>query len=81
MIAPFLGPFTIIRLVGNHAVEVRLTLAFSSKTSVFPISLVTPYHQKDDKKLPNRKNIITHEKLVEDDDLPGSVKKIIKAGE
>ncbi|MBW0566924.1 hypothetical protein O181_106639 [Austropuccinia psidii MF-1] len=38
----FLGPFTIINLIGNNAVEVRLTEEFSRKHPVFPVSLVKP---------------------------------------
>ncbi|MBW0566970.1 hypothetical protein O181_106685 [Austropuccinia psidii MF-1] len=32
----FLGPFTIIKLIGNNAVEVKLTEEFSRKHPVFP---------------------------------------------
>ncbi|MBW0460477.1 hypothetical protein O181_000192 [Austropuccinia psidii MF-1] len=75
----FVGPFNIIRLIGMNAVEVILTEEFSKKNSVFPVILVKPYHQTDNDKFPNRKNIITHEKLVEEDDETRPVKKIIKA--
>ncbi|MBW0492371.1 hypothetical protein O181_032086 [Austropuccinia psidii MF-1] len=43
----FLGPFTIIRLIGKNSVEVRLTEEFSRKQPVFPVSLAKSYHQKD----------------------------------
>ncbi|MBW0498737.1 hypothetical protein O181_038452 [Austropuccinia psidii MF-1] len=33
---PFVGPFTIIKLIGKNAVEVRLTEEFSRKHPVFP---------------------------------------------
>ncbi|MBW0503425.1 hypothetical protein O181_043140 [Austropuccinia psidii MF-1] len=36
----FLGPFTIIKLIGKNAVEVKLTEEFSTKHPVFPVSLV-----------------------------------------
>ncbi|MBW0512305.1 hypothetical protein O181_052020 [Austropuccinia psidii MF-1] len=36
----FVGPFTIIRLIGKNAVEVRLTEEFSREHPVFPVSLV-----------------------------------------
>ncbi|MBW0465086.1 hypothetical protein O181_004801 [Austropuccinia psidii MF-1] len=36
----FLGPFTIIKLIGKNAVEVKLTEEFSRKHLVFPVSLV-----------------------------------------
>ncbi|MBW0526999.1 hypothetical protein O181_066714 [Austropuccinia psidii MF-1] len=73
------GQFTIIGLIGKNAVEVSLAEEFSMKHPVFPVSLVKPYYQKDYEKFPNRKQIVTHEKMVEEDDSPGPVKKIIKA--
>ncbi|MBW0492172.1 hypothetical protein O181_031887 [Austropuccinia psidii MF-1] len=36
----FVGPFTIIKLIGRNAVEVKLTEEFSRKHPVFPVSLV-----------------------------------------
>ncbi|MBW0484636.1 hypothetical protein O181_024351 [Austropuccinia psidii MF-1] len=41
----FVGPFTIIKLIGKNAVEVKLTEEFSRKHPVFPVSLVKPYFQ------------------------------------
>ncbi|MBW0467083.1 hypothetical protein O181_006798 [Austropuccinia psidii MF-1] len=38
-----LGPLTIIKLIGENAVEVRLTEKFSRKHLVVPVSLVKPY--------------------------------------
>ncbi|MBW0583328.1 hypothetical protein O181_123043 [Austropuccinia psidii MF-1] len=35
----FVGPFTIIKLIGKNAVEVKLTEEFSRKHPVFPVSL------------------------------------------
>ncbi|MBW0512542.1 hypothetical protein O181_052257 [Austropuccinia psidii MF-1] len=49
----FVGPFTIIKLVGKNAVEVKLTEEFSRKHPVFPV--------------------------MEVEDSPGPVSKIIKA--
>ncbi|MBW0505829.1 hypothetical protein O181_045544 [Austropuccinia psidii MF-1] len=34
----FVGPFTIIKLIGKNAVEVKLTEEFSRKHPVFPVS-------------------------------------------
>ncbi|MBW0532798.1 hypothetical protein O181_072513 [Austropuccinia psidii MF-1] len=51
----FLGPFNIIKLIGNNAVEVRLTEEFSRKHPVFPVSLVEPYFQTEEDKFPSRK--------------------------
>ncbi|MBW0552134.1 hypothetical protein O181_091849 [Austropuccinia psidii MF-1] len=36
----FVGTFTIIKLIGKNAVEVKLTEEFSRKHLVFPVSLV-----------------------------------------
>ncbi|MBW0561933.1 hypothetical protein O181_101648 [Austropuccinia psidii MF-1] len=41
----FVGPFTIIKLIRNNAVEVKLTEEFSRKHPVIPVSLVKPYFQ------------------------------------
>ncbi|MBW0482058.1 hypothetical protein O181_021773 [Austropuccinia psidii MF-1] len=75
----FVGVFTIVRLIGKNAVEIRLTEDFSRKHPVFSVNLVKPYHQTDDEKSLKRKKIVTHEKLVEEDYSPGAVKKIIKS--
>ncbi|MBW0483113.1 hypothetical protein O181_022828 [Austropuccinia psidii MF-1] len=75
----FLGPFTIIKLIGKNAVEVKLTEEFSRKHPVFPLSLVKPYVHKEDDKFPSRKNIPTPPEIVEVEDSPGHAKKIIKA--
>ncbi|MBW0515326.1 hypothetical protein O181_055041 [Austropuccinia psidii MF-1] len=48
----FVGPFTIIKLIGKNSVEVRLTEEFSRKHPVFPVSLVEPYFQTEDNKFP-----------------------------
>ncbi|MBW0480704.1 hypothetical protein O181_020419 [Austropuccinia psidii MF-1] len=46
----FVGPFTIIKLIGKNAVEVKLTEQFSRKHPVFPVSLVNPYFQTEERK-------------------------------
>ncbi|MBW0468637.1 hypothetical protein O181_008352 [Austropuccinia psidii MF-1] len=74
----FLDPFTIIKLLGENAVEVRLTEEFSRKHPVFPVSLVKPYFQTEDDKFPSRKKNPTPPEIVEVEDTPGPVKKIIK---
>ncbi|MBW0499266.1 hypothetical protein O181_038981 [Austropuccinia psidii MF-1] len=40
---PFVGPLTIIELIGKNAVDVKLTEEFSRKHPVFPMGLVKPY--------------------------------------
>ncbi|MBW0465177.1 hypothetical protein O181_004892 [Austropuccinia psidii MF-1] len=52
----FLGPITIIKLMGKNEVEVKLTEELSRKHPVFPVSLVKPYFQTEEDKLPSRKN-------------------------
>ncbi|MBW0472450.1 hypothetical protein O181_012165 [Austropuccinia psidii MF-1] len=44
----FVGPFTIIKLIGKNEVEVKLTEEFSRKHPVFPVSLVKPYFQTEE---------------------------------
>ncbi|MBW0505432.1 hypothetical protein O181_045147 [Austropuccinia psidii MF-1] len=48
----FLGPFTIIKLIGKNAVEVKLTEEFSRRHPVFPVSLVKPYFQTEEENSP-----------------------------
>ncbi|MBW0504075.1 hypothetical protein O181_043790 [Austropuccinia psidii MF-1] len=75
----FVGPFTIIKLIGKNEVEVRLTEEFPSKHPVFPVSLVKPYFQTGEYKFPSRKHTTTLPDIVELEDSLGPVKKIIKA--
>ncbi|MBW0483060.1 hypothetical protein O181_022775 [Austropuccinia psidii MF-1] len=75
----FVGPFTIIKLIGENAVEVRLTEEFSRKHPVFPVSLVKPYFQTEEDRFPSRKKNPTPPEIVEVEDFPGPVKKIINA--
>ncbi|MBW0466399.1 hypothetical protein O181_006114 [Austropuccinia psidii MF-1] len=71
----FVGPFTIIKLIGKKAVEVKLTEEFSRKHPVFPVSLVRPYFQTEGDNCPSRKNP-TPPEIVQVEDSPGPVKKI-----
>ncbi|MBW0484037.1 hypothetical protein O181_023752 [Austropuccinia psidii MF-1] len=75
----FLGPFTIINLIGKNGVEVKLTEEFSRKHPVFPVSLVKPYFIAEEDKFPSRKKDPPPPEIVEVEDSPGPVKKIIKA--
>ncbi|MBW0486961.1 hypothetical protein O181_026676 [Austropuccinia psidii MF-1] len=50
----FVGPFTIIKMIGENAVEVRLTEEFPRKHPIFPVRLVKPYFQTGGDKLPSR---------------------------
>ncbi|MBW0567385.1 hypothetical protein O181_107100 [Austropuccinia psidii MF-1] len=75
----FVGHFTIIKLIGKNSVEVKLTEQFSRKHPVFPVILVKPYFQTEDDKLPSRRKRPTPPEIVEVEDSPVPVKKIIKA--
>ncbi|MBW0477803.1 hypothetical protein O181_017518 [Austropuccinia psidii MF-1] len=75
----FLVPFTIIKLIGENEVEVKLTEAFSMKHPVFPVSLVNPYFQTEEDKFPSRKKNSTPPEIVEVENSPGPVNKIIQA--
>ncbi|MBW0477538.1 hypothetical protein O181_017253 [Austropuccinia psidii MF-1] len=75
----FVGPFTIIRFIGKNEVEVKLTEEFSRKHPVFPVSSVKPYFHKEEDKFPSRKTNLTPPEIVEVEDSPGPVRKIIKA--
>ncbi|MBW0491525.1 hypothetical protein O181_031240 [Austropuccinia psidii MF-1] len=61
----FVGPFTIIKLIGRNAVEVKLTEEFFRKHPVFPVSLVKPYFQTEEDKFPSRKRNATPPDNVE----------------
>ncbi|MBW0499706.1 hypothetical protein O181_039421 [Austropuccinia psidii MF-1] len=75
----FVGLFTIIKLIGKNAVEVKLIEEFSKKHPVFPVSLVKPYFQTEEGKLCSRSKNPTPPEIVEVKDSPGPVSKIIKA--
>ncbi|MBW0565045.1 hypothetical protein O181_104760 [Austropuccinia psidii MF-1] len=75
----FVGPFTIIRLIGKNAVEVKLTEEISRKHPVFPVKLVKPYFQTEEDKFPSRKKNPTPPDIVEVEDSPGPVIKMIRA--
>ncbi|MBW0481304.1 hypothetical protein O181_021019 [Austropuccinia psidii MF-1] len=62
----------------KNAVKVKLTEEFPRKHPVFPVSLVKPYFQTDEDKFPSRKRNTTPSEIVEEDNSPGPVKKIIK---
>ncbi|MBW0510979.1 hypothetical protein O181_050694 [Austropuccinia psidii MF-1] len=49
----FLGPFTIVKLIGKNVVGFKLTEKFTRKDPVFPISLVKPYFQTEEDKFPS----------------------------
>ncbi|MBW0531603.1 hypothetical protein O181_071318, partial [Austropuccinia psidii MF-1] len=69
----FLGPFTIIKLIGKNAVEVKITEEFSRKHAVFLVSLVQPYFKTEEDKLPSKTKNPTPPEIVEVEDSPGPV--------
>ncbi|MBW0570352.1 hypothetical protein O181_110067 [Austropuccinia psidii MF-1] len=75
----FVGPFTIIKLIGKNAAEVKLTKEFSRKNPVFSVSLVKTYCQTKKDMFPSRKKNPTPPEIVEVEDSPGPFNKIIKA--
>ncbi|MBW0476744.1 hypothetical protein O181_016459 [Austropuccinia psidii MF-1] len=75
----FVGPFNIIKLIRKNEVEVRLTEEFSREHPVFPVSLIKPYFQAEEDQFPSRKKNSTPPEIVEVEDSPFPVKKIIKA--
>ncbi|MBW0572015.1 hypothetical protein O181_111730 [Austropuccinia psidii MF-1] len=75
----FLGPFTIIKLIGKNVVEVKLTEGFSRKRPLFPVGLVKPYFQTEEGKFPSRRKNPTPPEIVEVEGSPGPVSKIIRA--
>ncbi|MBW0590083.1 hypothetical protein O181_129798 [Austropuccinia psidii MF-1] len=75
----FVALFTIIRLIERNEVEVRLTKEFSRNNPVFPMSLLKPYHQTGEDRLPSRNKIPIPQEIVEVGVSPDPVKKIINA--
>ncbi|MBW0470149.1 hypothetical protein O181_009864 [Austropuccinia psidii MF-1] len=75
----FVGPFTIIILIGKNAGKAKIIEGFSRKHPVFPVSLVKPYFQTEEDKFPSRKKNPLHQKILEVKDSPGPLRKIIKA--
>ncbi|MBW0518720.1 hypothetical protein O181_058435 [Austropuccinia psidii MF-1] len=75
----FVGLFTIIKLIGQNSVEVKLTEKFSRKHPVFPVSLIKPYFQTEEDKFPSRKKNPKPPEIVEVEYSAGPVKKITTA--
>ncbi|MBW0520763.1 hypothetical protein O181_060478 [Austropuccinia psidii MF-1] len=75
----FVGPFTILMLIEKNAVEVKLTEEFSRKHPVFPVSLVKHYSQTEEDQFPYRRKNPTPPEIVEVEDSPRPVIKIITA--
>ncbi|MBW0506637.1 hypothetical protein O181_046352 [Austropuccinia psidii MF-1] len=59
--------------------KVRRTEEFSRKHPLFPMSLVKPYFQTGEDTFPPRIKTYTPKNIVEVEESPGPVKKIIKA--
>ncbi|MBW0492572.1 hypothetical protein O181_032287 [Austropuccinia psidii MF-1] len=63
----------------ENSMEVKLTEEFSRKHPLFPVSLVKPYFQTGEDKFPSRKKNPTPPEIVDVEESPGSVKKIINS--
>ncbi|MBW0486039.1 hypothetical protein O181_025754 [Austropuccinia psidii MF-1] len=63
----------------KNAVEVKLTEELSSKQPVFPVILVKPHFHTEEDNFPCRKKNHTPPEIVEVEDFPGPVNKVIKA--
>ncbi|MBW0473311.1 hypothetical protein O181_013026 [Austropuccinia psidii MF-1] len=63
----------------ENAVEVKLTEEFSRKHPIYPVTLVKPYFQTEEGKFPSRRRNPTPSEIVEVEDSPGPVSKIISA--
>ncbi|MBW0460589.1 hypothetical protein O181_000304 [Austropuccinia psidii MF-1] len=63
----------------QNVVEVRPTEEFSRKHPVFPVSLVKPYFHTEEDKFPSRKKTTNPPEIVEVEDSPGPLKKIINS--
>ncbi|MBW0551272.1 hypothetical protein O181_090987 [Austropuccinia psidii MF-1] len=75
----FVGPLTIIKLIGKNVVEVRLTEELARKHPVFPVSLIKPYFQTEEDRFLYKKKNLTPPEIVEVEYSSGSVKKLMKA--
>jgi transposase InsO family protein len=52
---PFLGPFTVLRKVGDNAVELLLTGTYARRHPVFPVSLCKLHKAGDPERFPGRR--------------------------
>ncbi|MBW0468809.1 hypothetical protein O181_008524 [Austropuccinia psidii MF-1] len=76
----FVGPFTIIKLIGKNSVEARITEEFCWKHPVFPVSLVKPYFQTGEDRFPSSNKTCTSQDIVEVEDSPGPAKRSSRTG-
>jgi hypothetical protein len=51
---PFIGPFTVVKMVGTNAAELDLRGAYSRRHPIFPVSLIKMYLSSDSDKFPKR---------------------------
>ncbi|MBW0488516.1 hypothetical protein O181_028231 [Austropuccinia psidii MF-1] len=74
----YLRQLTIMELVGENAVEVKLTQELFKENQVFPVSLVKPYHQTDGDKFSKKKEFTSPGKLVAENS-PGTLNRVLRA--
>ncbi|MBW0555332.1 hypothetical protein O181_095047 [Austropuccinia psidii MF-1] len=76
----FVGPCSIIKLIGKNAVKFRLREEFSMKHPLFPVSFLTLYFQTGEDRFPSRNKTYTPQDMGEVEDSPGPVKMVIRPG-
>ncbi|MBW0478971.1 hypothetical protein O181_018686 [Austropuccinia psidii MF-1] len=70
------GDQLLVSTLNFKDLKVKLTEEYCRKHPVFPVSLIKPYFQTEDK-FPSMKKKPSPQKIVEVEDFPGPVKKII----
>ncbi|MBW0561660.1 hypothetical protein O181_101375 [Austropuccinia psidii MF-1] len=66
-------------LRGKNSVEIKLTEEFSRKHPVLPVSLIKPYFQTEEDKLPRRKKNANPPEIGRVEQSPIPVTKVLKA--
>lgn len=73
---PYIGPFTVVRLIGPNALELDLHGAYARRHPVFPVSLVKLYQESDVTKFPQRAS--KEKPLPEIEEEDGVINKVIQ---
>jgi transposase InsO family protein len=73
----FAGPFAVLRLIGDNAIEVALTGEFARKHPVFPVSLCKPYRDGNPERFPGRREQPPPEPEFVDEEPEWVIDKII----
>jgi Chromo (CHRromatin Organisation MOdifier) domain len=73
----FIGPFIVVRLIGDNALEVNLTGNFSRKHPVFLVSLCKKFDAGDAARLPDRPELPQPQPEILDDQPQYHVDRIL----